>query len=189
VRLAQQLGPDVVLMDARMPGMDGIEATRKIKAAIPQTKVIILTGIEDDRLLFDAVKAGASGFLLKKLDGDSLNRSLRELQAGRNPFSPGMEDLLLQKFSSIGDSRNKKIPLLTGRQIRILEWLYRGMTYKEIGIELCIGEQAVKYHIGRIKQQCGLKTQMELRELYRDVCLPAGRSEGPAPVTEARAPR
>ncbi|MCI1208858.1 MAG: response regulator transcription factor [Treponema sp.] len=166
VEQVQRLQPDIVLMDANMPGMNGIEATKRIRKENPETKVIILTGIEDDSLLFDAVKAGASGFLLKKLDGDSLYKSLLELQAGKNPFSPGMGDLLLGKISSIEKEPRIAVPL-SARQLRILEYLDSDMTYKEIGKKLFISEQTVKYHIAKMKQNTCSKSKLQLLEFYR----------------------
>jgi DNA-binding NarL/FixJ family response regulator len=170
VRLACKLKPDVVLMDANMPVMDGIEATKQIRQAVPDTKVIILTGIEDDELLYRAVQAGASGFLLKRLDGSSLHKDLLELQAGRNPFSPGLGDLLLKKFTGNETGKTRKVQHcpLTGREIHVLQCLSRGMTYKEIGNEIHLSEQAIKYHIKKIKEQCDIHTLAELIVLYRD---------------------
>jgi DNA-binding NarL/FixJ family response regulator len=170
VEAALSLAPDVVLMDANMPRMDGIEATRRIKAENPAVKVIILTGIEDDRLLFESIQAGASGFLLKKLDGDSLNRSLHELEEGKNPFSPGVEESLLHEFSRIteNDSKAAKRIHLDDRQIKTLEYLARGMTYKEIGAKMGMSERTVKYHIRELKRLCGQDTKERLIQFYLD---------------------
>lgn len=167
VRLAEELKPDVVLMDANMPEMDGIEATKKIKENAPNCKVIILTGIEDDSLLMRALDAGASGFLLKKLDGESLHKNLLELQAGRNPFSPGIEALFSESTANEKKS-GKRINRLTVRDEEILKKLSRGMTYKEIGAEIHLSEAAVKYNVKRIKEQSGAQTQAELIGWYRD---------------------
>jgi DNA-binding NarL/FixJ family response regulator len=156
-------------MDANMPGVDGIEATKRIRKENPEIKILILTGIEDDSLLFEAVKAGASGFLLKKLDGDSLYKNLQDLQNGKNPFSPGLGDLLLKKISHI-EKEAKESVSLSGRQLRILEYLNDGLTYKEIGKKLFVSEQPVKYHIAKIKHFTGSKTRLQLLEFYRTYC-------------------
>lgn len=170
VKLAVENKPDIVLMDANMPGMDGIEATKKIRAQIPDTKVVILTGIEDDALLLKAIEAGAAGFLLKRLDGDSLTRNLRELQAGRNPFSPDLEDVLRKKIAGRESemSSSLKRPIFGEREMTILSLLSRGMTYKEIGVQIHLSEPAVKYHIKNIKEQCGVQSQTQLIEFYRE---------------------
>ena len=125
VKQAILLQPDVILMDANMPEMNGIEATKKIKESLPEIKIIILTGIEDDTLLFDSIQAGASGFLLKKLNGGELNQSLRDLQAGKNPFSQGVEDSLLKEFRRVHPQPSV---VLMGRQIEILKRLSMGLT-------------------------------------------------------------
>lgn|SRR5574344_2069689 len=167
VRLACRLKPDIVLMDANMPVMDGIEATRQIRAALPATKVVILTGIEDDALLLQAIQAGASGFLLKRLDGDSLHKNLLELQAGRNPFSPGLKELLIKKISVSEKEKAAHLRQLTERDLSIMRLLVKGFTYKEIGVRINLSEPAVKYHIKNIKMQYGVQTQNELITMFQ----------------------
>jgi len=168
VQLACTLKPDVVLMDANMPVMDGIEATRQIRRYLPDTKVVILTGIEDDSLLLKAIQAGASGFLLKRLDGDSLKKNLLELQAGRNPFSAGLENLLLRKIADNSNNTAHALNLdsLTEKEQEILHLFSEGLTYKEIGVQVNLSEQAVKYHIRKIKELCCAGTQSDLLACY-----------------------
>ena len=150
-----------------MPVMDCIEATRQIRAALPATKVVILTGIEDDALLLQAIQAGASGFLLKRLDGDSLHKNLLELQAGRNPFSPGLKELLIKKISVSEKEKAAHLRQLTERDLSIMRLLVKGFTYKEIGVRINLSEPAVKYHIKNIKMQYGVQTQNELITMFQ----------------------
>lgn len=168
VQLACTLKPDVVLMDANMPVLDGIEATKQIRQTVPATKVVILTGVDDDTLILKAIQAGASGFLLKRLDGISLKRNLLELQAGRNPFSPGLENLLLKKIADDEQQslHDGTIDTLTDKEQHILQLFSEGMTYKQIAAEINLSEQAVKYHIRKIKEQCSAVTQSDLLEFY-----------------------
>src|SRR5574344_304700 len=169
VQLAYEKKPDVVLMDANMPGMDGIEATREIRKTLTQTKVVILTGIEDDALLSKAMQAGASGFLLKRLDGESLHKNLLELQAGNNPFSPGLDDILHKSNEeSLLQKNELECSYFTDRELHILQLLSKGKTYKEIGTEIHLSEAAVKYNVKKIKDQCGAQTQADLLTFYRN---------------------
>lgn len=165
--------PDVILMDLNMPEMDGIEATRQIARLLPDTRIIILTGIKEDAALFQALRAGASGYLLKDLDGEELKRSLEEMARGRPPFSPGLEETLLKEFqkqsehnrSKEGDAQEQN--LFSLRQEEILSRLASGETYKEIAYGLHLSERTVKYHIKKIKEILELETQAHLISYYR----------------------
>ncbi len=172
---AYEKHPDVILMDINMPVMNGIEATRKILSELPEIKIIILTCFEEKESLFRAVKAGASGYLLKNLDGKEIIAGLMELEKGRNPFAPGFEACILQefqdnypKFSSIDELTDK----LNDRQIEVLTLVTQGLTYREIGQQLFLSERTIKYHMGKIKEILNLKTQEQVIALAWQKGLP-----------------
>ncbi len=169
--------PDLIFMDIDMPIIDGIEATKRIKASLPGVKIIMLTSFEEDNSLFKAIKAGASGYLLKSLDAEELIRSLTDIKAGKNPFSAGLEDCLLNEIQDnldTDDMSGKKKQkcnngeLLTKRQIDVLKYIVKGLTYREIGKELFISERTIKYHIEQIKDRLELKTQSQVIAFAKD---------------------
>ena len=145
--------PDVILMDVNMPILDGIEATREILAEQPGIKVLMLTSFAETDTLFRAIKAGAVGYLLKNLEGSEIIYGLQELEKGRNPFSPGLENQILGEFrNQPGDRKDSDgLRLLNERQIEVLEYVAQGLEYAEVGKRLFICERTVKYHVGNIK--------------------------------------
>lgn len=150
---AQLTKPDVILMDVNMPILDGIEATRGILAEQPGIKVLMLTSFAETDTLFRAIKAGAVGYLLKNLEGSEIIYGLQELEKGRNPFSPGLENQILGEFrNQAGDRKDSDgLRLLNERQIEVLEYVAQGLEYAEVGKRLFICERTVKYHVGNIK--------------------------------------
>ena len=172
---AHQKHPDVILMDINMPVLNGIEATRKILFELPEIKIIILTCFEEKESLFRAVKAGASGYLLKNLDGQEIIEGLRELEKGRNPFAPGFEACILQEFqqqSPKDTSSSELADQLSDRQIEVLALVAQGLTYREIGQKLFLSERTIKYHMGKIKESLNLKTQEQVIALAWQKGLP-----------------
>lgn len=158
--------PDVILMDINMPVLNGIEATRKILSELPDIKIIILTSFEERESLFRAIKAGASGYLLKNLDGQEIIEGLMELEKGKNPFAPGMEAFLLQEFQYNYEEEGKGIDELSNklndRQLEVLSLVAQGLTYREIGRKLFLSERTIKYHMEKIKESLNLKTQEQV---------------------------
>ena len=167
--------PEVIFMDIDMPIINGIEAIKKIKNELPEARIIMLTSFEEEDSLLKAVKAGASGYLLKSLDGEELIRSLLDIQNGKNPFSPGLGDYLLNEIQRSLSSKEEKNSekemsieniedeeLLTDRQIDVIKMLVSGLTYKEIGEELFLSERTIKYHIEQIKKRLNFKTQAQI---------------------------
>lgn len=161
---ARELKPDIIVMDIQMPRCDGLTATRLIKAEMPQIKIIMLTTSETDEVLFEAIKSGASGYLLKDLDGDEFVEMLLGLEKGEVPLSPGIAARFLNEFArneaAAASEEGRKISEeLTPRQIDILTMSAKGMTYKEIGAVLCLTERAIKYHMGEIVEKLQLKNR------------------------------
>ena len=165
---AEELKPDVILMDVQMPDGDGIEATRRIKAKLPAVKVVMLTVSQDDANLFEAVKAGATGYLLKGLSKEHFLKQLSGLAADEAPLSPGLASKILAEFARRESKRETeaataaKAQLLTPRQAEILRHLVSGLTYKEIGERLGISESAVKYHMNEITAKLQLDNKFQV---------------------------
>lgn len=158
--------PDVILMDINMPILNGIEATRTILSELPEIKIIILTSFEERENLFRAIKAGATGYLLKNLDGKEIIEGLLELEKGKNPFAPGLEACILQEFQHNYpegmNGANELEDKLNDRQIEVLELVAQGLTYREIGQRLFLSERTIKYHMEKIKENLNLKTQEQV---------------------------
>ncbi|WP_027398973.1 response regulator transcription factor [Anaerovorax odorimutans] len=167
---ARILKPDIILMDIKMPGYSGIDALKLIKAEMPDIKIVMLTASEEDEDLFDAIKCGASGYLIKNTNAKVLVNMLYDLEKGEVPLSPGLAARLLREFrhNGLSDefprnlSRNHKNEQLTGRQIEVLEMVAKGSTYKEVGDSLGLTERTVKYHMGRIIELLHLENRAQV---------------------------
>ena len=163
VTKAQALKPDVVLMDIYMRAMDGLEATRRIKAAIPSTRIIILTVSEEDQNLFDAVKAGAQGYLLKSVEPDELFRTLRGVVRGEAFVTPSMAAKILEEFSrKAGGSKGIDSRGLSPREREVLELLTRGAVNKEIAAALAISDNTVKNHLKSIMGKLHVENRVQV---------------------------
>jgi two-component system NarL family response regulator len=178
--LSRTLKPDVILMDIRMPRCDGLTATRNIKAELPEMKIIILTTSCDDLDLFEAVKSGACGYLLKSINADMLIEALTQAQEGIPPFSPGLavkllnEFALLSKTSAINSSVSevpKNSPKstdglqgkgLNSQQTEILTLVSQGLTYKEIGARLYLSPHTIRYHMVEIMNQLHMENRAQV---------------------------
>jgi DNA-binding NarL/FixJ family response regulator/signal transduction histidine kinase len=162
---ARLLRPDVIVMDIEMPNLNGLEATRRIKAELPGVKIVILTVSEKEENLFEAIRSGASGYLLKNLEAEAFCRQLAGLARGESPLPPGMASLLVNEFSragapaSAGGRTGKAGAGLNARQWQILDQVAQGLTYKEVAEALSISEATVKYHMGQILERLQLKNR------------------------------
>lgn len=170
------LRPDVVLMDVQMPKCDGIEATRRIKSEFPETKVVLLTVSEEDEHLLDAIKFGASSYLLKNLDASKLFATLDGLGRGEIQLAPELASRLVAELNRAGTSSrsatfgDEPIPAeLTLRQWEVLRLVSRGLTYKEVGSELYLTEQTIKYHMGQILERLQVKNREQAVAYLRQV--------------------
>lgn len=161
---ARMLKPDIILMDIRMPECNGLDSLKLIKAEMPDIRIVMLTTSEEDDDLFEAVKYGASGYLLKNMDAKDLINMLNDLENGEVPFSPGLAAKLLKEFNKPSQpvSEDVKEENLTKRQMEVLEMVAKGMTYKEAGEALGLTERTVKYHMGRILELLHLKNRAQL---------------------------
>jgi len=151
VELTQQLKPDLVLMDVRMQGMDGVSATRRLREVCPDTPVLILTGFGEDEILVKAVEAGARGFLLKDATASELKDAIHRVVNGESLVTPSLLRALLDEFAQRGrDAPPAPAMNLTPREKEVLRALARGLSNEDIGRELVISEKTVKTHLGRI---------------------------------------
>ena len=161
------LHPEVILMDIQMPRLDGLGALNLIKMEYPDMKVVMLTMSDTDDHLFNAIRSGASGYLLKTLDTEEFFVQLQELARGEAPLSAGLATRLLQEFGRLSGSNQAQASdtpaeNLTPRQIEILTLVAQGLTYKEVGAKLCLSERTVKYHMGEIVRRLHLKGRAQL---------------------------
>ncbi|MDH3443586.1 MAG: response regulator transcription factor [Deltaproteobacteria bacterium] len=163
VARALQLKPDVILMDISMPGMDGIAAAQKIREAVPSTKIIMLTILEEDKKLFEAIKAGAHGYLLKNVSPVNLFQTIRGVVHGEAAISGITAAKILREFTRQAreGSTNKHEEQLSTREIEVLQLLTKGLTNKEIGNTLKIAENTVKNHVRNILEKLHLVNRVQ----------------------------
>jgi len=162
VEMARELMPDVILMDITMPVMDGLEATRRIKAEIPYVRIVILTASDGERNLFEAIKDGAQGYLLKKLEPQALYGTLRGVVRGEAPVSRVMAGRLPEEFARLRrDPAPAPAAELTVREREVLEHVARGKSNKEIAAALAIAENTVKNHLKNILEKLHLENRVQ----------------------------
>lgn len=175
VEQTRSLRPDVVLMDIRMPNCDGLAATRLIKAELPEQAVVILTTSDDDSDLFEAIKSGANGYLLKSIDAGSLVAALQDAVEGVPPLARGLAARLLAEFARGGveseaapaatpsvHERETEPAVITPRQNEILQLVAEGRSYKEIARRIYITPRTVKYHMAEIMRKLHLESRAQV---------------------------
>jgi DNA-binding NarL/FixJ family response regulator len=158
---ARQIRPDTILMDINMPCLDGLEATRLIKTEIPNIKIIILTVSEDEENLFEAIKSGAEGYLLKDIKADEFLKLLNGVTMGEAAISPTMAAKIINEFSQRATDQKEESSKseLTDREKEILRLVSRGDLNKEIALTLNITENTVKYHLRNIMDKLHLRNR------------------------------
>jgi DNA-binding NarL/FixJ family response regulator len=159
--------PDVVLMDIRMPRSSGIEACRAMKEVVPSAKIVILTISDEEEDLFEAIRAGASGYLLKDIPLDEVAETVRAVHGGQSLINPSMAGKLLTEFAALArrdqEERVEQIPAprLTEREMQVLKLVARGMNNRDIGKELFISDNTVKNHVRNILEKLQIHSRME----------------------------
>lgn len=160
----KELMPDVVLMDVYMPICNGLEATRRIKEEFPYVKVIMLTVADQDRVLFEAIKAGAQGYLLKDIDPEELVQMIKGVQKGEAPVSRTTAARILSEYERQAKAESKKPRTegpLTEREQQVLELVAKGLTNKEIAADLHISDSTVKNHLSNILEKLHLQNRIQ----------------------------
>lgn len=150
VEVAGATRPDVVVMDVRLGGESGIEATREIRTQRPSTRVIMLTSFANDDALFASIMAGASGYVLKQIRGADLVRAVREVAGGRSLLDPAMTNTVLERVRRTGELKDPKLARLSPQEERVLDLIPEGLSNGEIAGRLHLSEKTVKNHISHI---------------------------------------
>jgi DNA-binding NarL/FixJ family response regulator len=163
VRRAKRSRPEVVLMDIRMPELDGIAATEELLAAAPEAKVVILTTFEEDEYIHGALRAGASGFLLKRTSPEELTAAVHRVAAGEALLSPSVtrrviDQMVARPAPRTGD--DPRLAELTPREREVLELIARGLSNREIAAELVVEETTVKTHVKRVLTKLGVRDRV-----------------------------
>jgi DNA-binding NarL/FixJ family response regulator len=163
IREIRRLRPDLVLMDIRMPGMDGIAATREVLAASPELRVVVLTTFEQDDYIFDALSAGASGFLLKRTTPEELIGAIHTVADGDSLLSPSVTRRVVDRMATQPSPlvSSKRLSELTPRETEVLESIARGLSNREIADAFVIEESTVKTHVKRILMKLGLRDRVQ----------------------------
>lgn len=168
VLLADELRPTVILMDIAMPTLNGLEATRRIKAALPDTRVLVLTMHRSDEYFFEMLKAGASGYVLKAADTDELLTAIRVVARGETFLLPTMAKKLVQDYvRRFGEVEASGQPSLTPRERQVLRLVAKGFSNKEIAEQLVLSPSTVHTHRGNLMQKLKLSTQHDLIQYAR----------------------
>ena len=163
IRLVGSLNPDVAIMDISMPNIDGIEATRQIKAKYPKVAVLILSAYDDDQFVFSLLEAGAAGYLLKSVRGNELINAIREVSAGESVLHPTIARKVLNRFTNITNEtqKQKTQDILTEREIEVLQLATQGSSNQEIADRLYLSLRTVQSHLNHIFNKLQVSSRTE----------------------------
>lgn len=169
VKLACELKPHVALLDVAMPKLDGVEATKRIKASCPSVAVLVLSAYDDDPFVFGLLEAGAAGYLLKSVRGKEIVEAIRAVHAGESVLHPSVARKVLNRFAgSAGKRKKRKSPdMLTDREMEVLRMVTRGSSNKDIADKLCLSVRTVQGHLANIfdKLKVSSRTEAVVRAL------------------------
>ncbi len=186
VELVAAQHPDVVLMDIRMPELDGIAATRAIAAATPDTQVLVLTTFDLDEYVYEAVRAGASGFLLKNVAPGDLVHAVHVVARGDALLAPVLTARLLQRFAAEPPMQMPPAPALTEREADVVRLVARGLSNAEIGAQLFLSEATVKTYVSRLLTKLDRRDRVQLAVLAYETGLVRAGEQDAAPDTQNR---
>ncbi len=161
IEMVRRLTPDVVLMDVRMPGTDGIEATRVVTAGVDPPRVLVLTTFDLDEIVYDALRAGASAFLLKDAPEERLTAAIRVVSDGGSLFAPSVTRRLIEEFARRSPEATVDLDGLTDRETEVLRLVARGMSNQEIAAHLFVTENTVKTHVARLLMKLGVRDRVQ----------------------------
>ncbi|MFC1864596.1 response regulator [Chloroflexota bacterium] len=169
VELADKLHPDIVIMDITMPKLNGIEATKQIKALYPTTAVLILTAYDNDQYIFALLEAGAAGYLLKNVRGSELVDAIRAVHAGESVLHPAIARKVINRAVSPAPTEHQNVEALSEREIEVLKLAAKGISNKDIAEQLFISARTVQTHLSNIFNKLGVasRTEAVLYELRR----------------------
>ncbi len=165
VDMAIDLAPDVVLMDVRMPRLSGIEAATRVRQSVPAAKILMLTVSDEEEDLYEAIKAGANGYLLKEISIEEVADAIRAVTQGQSLISPSMASKLLDEFTTLSKQADEKIsphaPRLTERELEVLQLVAQGLSNRKIAEKLFISENTVKNHVRNMLEKLHVHSRME----------------------------
>jgi DNA-binding NarL/FixJ family response regulator len=184
VAMVAETSPDVVLMDVRMPGVDGIEGARRVLAAAPEVKVVVLTTFDEDEYVEAALRAGVSGFLLKVAPPERLVDAVRTVASGGGLLDPSVTVRVIESFATAAPARvqrSARLDSLTERERDVLRLIGRGLSNAEIAAELYLGETTVKTHVSNVLAKLGVRDRVQaVVAAYESGHVRPGEAPGPA---------